>query len=155
MYQKNVLTLKTAMKGMEAMLQEAAKDPSTPFAIAIVDNCGELICFARQDGCQQFRNEMAIKKAYTAAQFRRSTRKQVEEGFKPEGLDLTMFGLGDRYTTIAGGVPILKPGEEGKKVGQWRDACGAIGTSGARQDGDERIAMLGLKFIQDILWPKE
>ena len=155
MYQKNVLTLATAMKGMDAMLQEAAKDPSRPFAVAIVDNCGEVICFARQDGCQQFRNEMAIKKAYTAAQFRRSTRKQWEEGFKPEGLDLTMFNLSTNYTTIAGGVPILKPGEEGKGVGQWRDACGAIGTSGARQDEDERIALVGLKAIQDILWPRK
>jgi len=150
-YQENVLSLDVAMKAMEAMLQEAAKDPTRPFAIAIVDNRGELICLARQDGAQAFRTEMAIKKAYTAAQFRRSTRDQQDKAFKPEGLDLSMFNLGSKFTVLGGGVPIMKPEEDAKEVGQWRDLCGAIGTSGARQAEDERIAYVGLKVIRDIL----
>lgn len=154
MIKKNSISIDDAFKAMEAMLKEASKDPTRPFAIAIVDNCGELILFAKQDGAQKFREEMAIKKAYTSAQFRRTTKAQQTEGFDPEGLNLGMFNLGTKFTTIPGGVPILKPGDENKELGQYRETVGAIGTSGARGDEDERIAMIGAKVLNEMVWEK-
>lgn len=155
MYEKKVITLEEAMKAMDAMLKEAAKIPDIPYAIAIVDNRGELVCCAKQDGCQKFRIDMAIRKARTSAQFRRSTR-ELEEGLKqsPEGLTISMFG--SEYTTIPGGEAIYRPGGEEKGTGEYpREVYGAIGTSGRPAVEDEELAQLGVKIIQDILWPEK
>ena len=135
------------------MLKEAEKDPAHRSALAIVDERSDLIYFTREDGCSQFHNEMAIKKAYTSAMLRATTHDIRMKAFKQEGLDLTKFNLGTNYTSVAGGVPILKPGEETKEVGQYRECIGAIGTSIAPELEDERMALVGVKAIQDILWP--
>lgn len=154
MYQRSALKLEVAMKGMEAMLKAVAKDfPTFRGAYAIVDERGELVCFARQDGASAFRNEMAIKKAYSSAQWRSKTHDIRMKAFKPEGLDITKFNLGTHYTSVAGGAPIIKPGDEAKDVWQYREIVGAIGTSVAPELEDERIALVGVKAIQDTLWP--
>jgi len=151
MYQKKVIKLETAMKGLETMLKEAAKDPDRPMAIAIVDNRGEMVCFARQDGCQLHRNKMAFRKAYTAAHMRRSVR-ELDRLLKEENFDISMFG--PEYTTIPGGEPIYDPRVVSKGTGESpREVVGAVGTSGRLSAEDEQIALLGVKVLQDILWP--
>jgi uncharacterized protein GlcG (DUF336 family) len=152
MYQKKVIKLETALKGMEAMLQAASKDPDRPMAIAIVDNRGEMVCFARQDGCQLHRNKMAFRKAYTAAHMRRSVR-ELDKLLKAEDFDISMFG--PEYTTIPGGEPVFDPRDESKGTGESpREVIGAIGTSGRLSAEDEEIALIGVKVLQDILWPE-
>lgn len=153
MYQRSALSLETAIKGIKAMLKEAAKDTAHRFAMAVVDERGELIYFAREDGCSQFHNEMAIKKAYSASRGSKSRDPQRDSGWKEEGLDHTMFALGTSYTYVGGGVPVIKAGEETKGIHRIRECLGAVGVSGASQDEDERIALVGVKTIQDTLWP--
>src|SRR5579863_2632580 len=50
-YEKPVLGLEEARKAMAAMLEEALKTPDRPIAIAICDDQGELVAFARMDRC--------------------------------------------------------------------------------------------------------
>jgi len=68
MYQRESLGLEEARIAIEAMLREASKEPNRPVAMAIVDSQGQLISFARMDGGLPINQEMAIKKASTAAQ---------------------------------------------------------------------------------------
>ena len=62
-YQKTVLSLDDAQKAMDRMLQEARKNPQRPVAIAIVDDAGELVSFARMDKCAPQPPIIARKKA--------------------------------------------------------------------------------------------
>jgi len=50
-YQRSVLSLDEAHKAMDRTLQEAFKAPDRPVAIAICDDQGELVTFARMDKC--------------------------------------------------------------------------------------------------------
>ena len=77
-YQKPVLSLDDARKAMEAMLQEALKTPNRAVAIAICDDQGELVAFARMDKCAPLPLTVARKKAYTAARTRADTRAFAE-----------------------------------------------------------------------------
>src|SRR5215471_5707444 len=73
-YQKNVLSLDDARRAMERMLQEALKAPNRPVAIAICDDQGELVTFARMDKCAPLPLTVARKKAYTAARTRSDSK---------------------------------------------------------------------------------
>ena len=72
-YQKAVLSLDDAQRAMALMLQEAGKAPNRPIAIAIVDDQGELVSYARMDKCAPQPPMIARKKAYTAARTRSDT----------------------------------------------------------------------------------
>ena len=73
-FQKPVLSLEEARRAMDRMLQEAQqKFQNRPVAIAIVDDQGELVSFARQDRCAPQPPTIARKKAYTAARTRSNT----------------------------------------------------------------------------------
>ena len=48
-YQKATLSLEEARRAMDRMLEEANKEPNRPLAIAIVDDQGELVSYARMD----------------------------------------------------------------------------------------------------------
>jgi len=50
-YQRAILSLDEARKPMSRMLQKSNKNPNRPVAIAICDDQGELIAFARMDRC--------------------------------------------------------------------------------------------------------
>ena len=155
MYQRSALSLETAMKGLEAMLIEAAKDPNHRYAVAIADDRGEIIIFARQDGCSQFHNEMAIKLASEAAEGFNTRNPDRRKGWEKEGIDHTMFARGTKLVMVGGGVPVLKPGEEAKGGHKTRISIGGIGTSGAGQDENERLSLFGANFIKDILWAEK
>ena len=67
MFQKTCLGLAEARAAVEAVLEEANKLPDAPIAVAVVDDYGRLVYFARMDGCPPVVVELAINKAYTAA----------------------------------------------------------------------------------------
>ncbi len=63
MYDKPMLSLDQVRKAMDAMLADATKAPDRPLAIAIVDDQGSLISYARMDQCRVIPQRMAIRKA--------------------------------------------------------------------------------------------
>lgn len=142
MYDKKILGLAEAERATQAIIEEASKDPSSPCAVAISDCNGHLVYLARMDGAPWHAVIMAIKKAYTAARMRRDTR-WVLEYVKKQGWDDSAFGI--ETTPIPGGVSIVEP--------SGTVSYGGIGISGRPADLDEVLAFVGLKALQDFLWP--
>ena len=136
-FQKPVLSLEEARGAMDRMLQETQqKFRNRPVAIAIVDDQGELVSFARQDRCAPQPPIIARKKAYTAARTRSNTVDYAQR-LKSQGRSAAEFG-DPNLLALQGGVVI--PGPEGT-------ALGGIGVSGLTAEEDEQIAKVGLQAI--------
>jgi uncharacterized protein GlcG (DUF336 family) len=135
-YQKPILSLDDARRAMERMLQEAHKAPNRPVAIAICDDQGELVAFARMDKCAPLPLAIARKKAYTAARTRSDT-KAFADRLKGMGRSAVEFG-DPNLIAVQGGVAI---------VAADGNPLGGIGVSGLAAEEDEAIAKIGLSAI--------
>ncbi len=100
-------------------------------AVAVVDSHGELVAFARSEGCPLPSIANAINKAFTAAR-ERVPSAEVGLRSRREGWPLTNFG-DPRYTGWGGGVPIVIDDE----------VVGAVGVSGLPEDEDVALAEWG------------
>ena len=136
-YQKAVLSIEDARKALERILQEASKRPQQPIAVAIADDQGELVAFARMDGVAPQPPIIARKKAYTAARTRSDTKAYAER-LKSQGRSVSEFG-DPMLLALQGGVVIPNPSGEG--------VLGAIGVSGLTAEEDEALARVGLQAI--------
>ncbi len=135
-YQRAVLSLEDARRAMERMLQEASKAPNRPVAIAICDDQGELVAFARMDKCAPLPLAISRKKAYTAARTRSDTKAFAD---RLKGMGRSTLDLGDpSLIGVQGGVAIVTA--DGT-------ALGGIGVSGLAAEEDEAIAKIGLNAI--------
>jgi glc operon protein GlcG len=142
MFHKKCLGLAETRAAVEAVLDEAAKLPDAPIAVAVVDDYGRLVYFARMDGCPPVALELAIKKAYTAAVVMMDTVAFAERD-KGWGRELATYG-DDKFTYLQGGLVIGVSGEgDARKV-----ILGGIGVSGRMADEDERLARIGLEAIK-------
>ena len=135
-YQKPVLSLEDARTAMTRMLEEAGKAPNRPVAIAICDDQGELVAFARMDKCAPLPLTIARKKAYTAARTR-SDSKAFGDRLKGMGRSAVEFG-DPNLIGVQGGVTIAAA--DGSPLG-------GIGVSGLAAEEDEAIARIGLGLI--------
>jgi len=127
MYQTNQLSLGEALR-IIAGVREALEKESLGAAVAVVDTHGELIAFARTEGCPLPSINNAIHKAYTAAREGKESG-EVGQASRDEGFAITNFG-DLRYTGWGGGVPILYE----------RNVVGAIGISGLPEADDVALA---------------
>ena len=150
--EKIVIGLDEAMKAMQAIIEESKRIPGRPVAVAIVDDRGDLICVAREDGVRKLCTDMAIKKAYTSAQWRRNTTT-LEAFWKERPMIFTEL-LPD-YNIAGGGVVIIEPGIDSGVDKQFKEAWyGGIGVAGRfTGEQDEALAKVGLKVLQKLLWP--
>jgi glc operon protein GlcG len=137
MYEESVIGLMEARSAMNMMLDEALKQPERPVAIAVVDNRGSLVEFARMDGCRILPQQLAFKKAYTAAVMRNDT-SAVAERFKTTGRSIRDMGDPD-LVAVQGGVMIFNSTTD--------MFLGGIGVSGLAAEEDEALALLGVKSI--------
>ena len=106
MYERKVLGLDEAMRAVKAML-DSVGEGTRPISVAVMDDRGDLICFARMDGAHGFTNELALRKAYTSARRRIDTAK-LGEHLNKSGWKTTDYG--SEYTTIPGGLAITDQG---------------------------------------------
>lgn len=135
-HQRPVLSLEDARKAMTGMLEEALKAPNRPIAIAICDDQGELVAFARMDKCAPLPLMIARKKAYTAARTRSDTKAFGE---RMKGMGRSAIEFGDpNLLALQGGVTIAT--SDGSPLG-------GIGVSGLAAEEDEAIAKIGLSII--------
>ncbi|KAF2127687.1 DUF336-domain-containing protein [Dothidotthia symphoricarpi CBS 119687] len=135
---KSVPTL--TLEGARIALSAAelrAKEIDVPMNIAILDNACHLLAFARMEGAKFTSINIAIDKAFTAAGHRAPT-SVYKEAVWPGG---PAFGInnsnGGRFTTIAGGVPIVRDGV----------VVGAIGCSTGTPSQDEDVAKKGAEAV--------
>ena len=127
-----VLTLEDCLK-IHAAAQAEARNNNWIVAIAILDDGGHLLHFARMDGATPANAGIALEKGRTAAISRRSTGKWQEmiKGGRTEMIK--MPGI----LPVQGGVPIVADG-----------ACiGAVGVSGVQSHQDEQIAQAGIDAL--------
>ena len=141
MFQKKCLGLSEARAAVEAVLDEASKLPDAPIAVAVADDYGRLVYFARMDGCPPVVVELAINKAYTAAVALLDTLAFAERD-KGWGRELATYG-DTRFTYLQGGLVISTSADDGP-----RTVIGGIGVSGRMPDEDERLAMTGLEAMK-------
>jgi uncharacterized protein GlcG (DUF336 family) len=123
------ISLDAAKKIATAAIAEAKKNNFT-MAVAIVDSSGTLTYFEKIDGTQIGSVEIAIGKARTANNFKRST-KVFEDGVA--GGRNALLSLPDALL-IEGGLPIIV---EGKIIG-------ALGVSGMSSTQDGQVANAAL-----------
>jgi uncharacterized protein GlcG (DUF336 family) len=127
-----VLTLEDCLK-IHAAAQAEARRNNWMVAIAILDDGGHLLHFARMDGATPANAAIAVDKARTAAVSRRSSGKWeqlIKDG--RTGM-LNMPGI----LPVQGGVPIVVEG-----------ACiGGVGVSGVQSAQDEQIAQAGIDAL--------
>ncbi len=124
------INLAAAKKAMAAAEAEAAKN-NWPVAIAVVDSAGQLVLFQRQENTQIGSIEVAIGKAKTANDFRRST-KVLENAIAGGGAGLRLLAI-RTASPLEGGVPIIADGK----------VIGAVGVSGVLSSQDAQVAQAG------------
>lgn len=135
MYTKSALSLAEAKAALEAMLQKAAAEPQRPLVMAVVDENGELLCYAAMDGARPMPRRLAFKKAYTAAVAGADTLAYAE---RLKSMGRSVADLGDpNLTNVQGGLCIVKDGA----------VLGGIGVSGRRAEEDEEVARVGLQAL--------
>lgn len=125
------LTQAAAARVLEAAIAEA-KAMNLPASVAIVDNGGHLIAFARA-GAPSGTVEVSIGKARTAMAFGMPT-KAISEMVDRVGMN--MLTTPD-MVSLGGGVPIAIDGM----------AIGAIGVSGGTGEQDLQIVAAGLSVL--------
>ena len=146
MYTRECVGLTEARIAVDVALTEASKKPDEPVAIAVVDDQGRLVHFARMDGCPPVVIELAQMKAYTAAVAMMDTVAFAARD-KDWGRELATYG-DDKFTYLQGGLVIWSPPRSDGSDGEKRIVLGGIGISGRTSDEDERLARGGLEAIQ-------
>src|SRR5437867_11608017 len=105
MYNKPMLSIDQVQRAMAAMLEKATQKPDQPVAIAIVDDVGNMVSYARMDRCRAIPQRMAVRKAYTAAMSGQDTLAYAER-LKSQGR--TVAEMGDpNLAAVQGGLVVL------------------------------------------------
>ena len=127
-----LLTLEDCEKIGAAAFAEARKN-NWIVAVAILDDGGHLLHFARMDGATPANAAIAGEKGRTAALSRR-TSGNWEQRIKDGRVSmLKMPGI----LPVQGGAPIMVEGH----------CLGAVGVSGVQSHEDEQIAVAGIKAV--------
>jgi len=137
MYDKPMLSLDQVRKAMDAMLNLATKSPDQPLAIAIVDDQGSLVSYARMDRCRLIPQRMAIRKAYTCAVTGQDSRAYAER-LASQGRSVAEMG-DPQLAAVQGGVVVVH-----RSTGA---ILGGIGVSGLSAEEDEALARVGLEAL--------
>ncbi len=139
------------LAGAETVL-EAAKKKAAAMGlksnIAVVDDGGHLLAFARMDGARPASAATAMTKAVSAATFRQETGTLPAKGEPDVLLSLSMQNAaaasGGKITTLKGGVPIVVNGQ----------VIGAVGVGGGTGEQDSEVAKAGIQALLDGLKEK-
>lgn len=115
--------------------------------IAVVDDGGHLMAFARMDGARPASGYTALTKATTAATFRQETGplpKDEPNMLLSLSLQNAAQASGGKLTTLKGGVPIFVDGQ----------VIGAVGIGGGTGEQDAEVAKFGIQALMERLAAK-
>ena len=148
MYTKQALSLDQCQAAMNAVAAEFKKTPNSRWAMAIVDDAGNLLNFVRSDGVGPMMGRNCIKKAYTSAMTGASTkvfgdRRPGESDYAADlkEHDWNLAEMGDpMLMVISGGVCVRNPADN--------SILGGVGVSGLPfGPGDHDLALLAIKAM--------
>jgi len=128
------LSLRDANRAIAAAEAEAAKH-GWPEAIAVVNPDGGLVSFAKMDDTQNSSPDIALRKARTAAGFRRDTRTFFNSYTHGNAYPGT---LDPGLAASPGGLPLVVNGH----------IVGAIGCSGGAGEQDADICQAGVDALK-------
>src|SRR5262245_22188085 len=129
------ISLAQAKQALVAAEAEARKN-NWNVVIAIVDTGGHLVALQRMDNVQFGSLEVARRKAFSAAAFRRPT-KAFEDALAGGGAGMRILSI-EGAAPLEGGLPIVL---EGKLIG-------AIGVSGVTSQQDAQIGKAGADAVK-------
>lgn len=127
------ISIDNAKKVAAAAAAEAHKI-NVPEVIAITDPAGILVYLEKMDGTQNASGPIAIGKARSAAQFRRSTNAFADRLKAGDTYLLSLEGA----VLVPGGFPIVMGGK----------IVGGIGTSGGSGDQDSAASQAGVNALK-------
>lgn len=130
------MKLELAQKVVEAALNEA-RSLGLLMNVAVVDEGGNLMAFARMEGAWLGSIAIAQAKAYSARAFDMTTQELgalSQPGQPLFGIEATNSG---QIVIFGGGIPLRSNGT----------VIGAIGVSGGTPDQDHQVAQAGLKAL--------
>lgn len=136
------------LAGAEAVLAAAQKKAAMGLRcnVAVVDDGGHLLAFARMDGARPASVNTALIKAMSAATFRQETGPLPAKGEPDLHLSLSLQAAsGGRVTTLRGGVPIVVDGQ----------VVGGVGVGGGTGEQDAEVAKAGIQALLDALSGKK
>ncbi len=140
------------LAGAETVLEAAKKKAATmglKVNIAIVDDGGHLLSFARLDGARPASGSTALTKAVSAATFRQETGPLPAKGEPDLLLSLSLQNAalagGGKITTLKGGVPIIVDGQ----------IIGAVGVGGGTGEQDVEVARAGIQALLESVGDKK
>jgi glc operon protein GlcG len=137
------------LAGAEAVLDAAKKKAAgmgLKCNIAVVDDGGHLLAFARMDGARPASGSTALTKAVSAATFRQETGTLPAKGEPDLHLSLSIqTASGGKVTTLKGGVPIVIDGQ----------VVGSVGVGGGTGEQDAEVAKAGIQALLDSLREKK
>lgn len=132
------------LAGAELILagaKEKAAQMGWKVNIAVVDDGGHLLSFARMDGARPASVATAMTKAVTAATFRQETGPLPPKGEPDLLLNLSLQNAaqasGGKMTTLKGGVPLVIDGQ----------VVGAVGVGGGTGEQDAEVAKSGIQVF--------
>lgn len=136
---KQMLTLVQAQAIIEGALSRSKSEKFKPMAIAVLDDSGNLIAFAREDGASMFRFEVAQAKAWGAVGMGVSSRTLAQRAEDNPNFFLSL-------ATTASGKFLPQPGAVLIKSSDGK-ILGAVGASGGTGDEDELICIAGVESV--------
>jgi uncharacterized protein GlcG (DUF336 family) len=120
-------------ESIAAAAQAEARRNNWMVSIAILDDGGHLLHFARMDGASPASVAISVEKARTAAMTRRTSGVWEERIKQGRTSMLKMPGI----LPVQGGVPIIVEGS----------CVGGVGVSGVQSHEDEQIAQAGIDAL--------
>ena len=131
------LTLDGA-RAVLAAAERRALEIGVPMDIAVVDDGGCLLAFARMDGAKPSSVDIAINKALSSAIRRQPSGPYLEAGQPDLRISFGLaIGSRARQTPLRGGLPLLVDGQ----------CVGAIGVSNGTEDQDLDVARAGASVL--------
>ena len=130
------LSFAQAQAAMAAMIVEATQTPNEPVAMAVVDDTGNLVAYAKMDNLRIFSRRHALRKAYTAAVMGIDTGAYAQR-LHSQGRSTSELG-DPNLTHGQGGLVIMKDGV----------ILGGVGVGGYPSgQSDEDLARIGLEAM--------
>ena len=137
--------VKLNLAGAETILvgaQAKAREMKLKVNIAVVDDGGHLLAFARMDGARPASGYTAITKATSAATLRQATGPLPPGTTDPNllvnlSVQNAAAASGGKFTVLYGGVPVMLDDQP----------IGAVGVGGASGEQDAEIARAGIAAL--------
>ncbi len=133
---------KLTLAGARAVLEAAerrAVEIGVPMDIAVVDDGGHLLAFARMDGAKVSSVQIAVTKAHCAAIRRQPTGPYLVDDQPNLVVSLALaLGSSGRQTPLRGGIPLMVDGQ----------CVGAIGVSNGTEEQDTDVARAGAAALE-------